>query len=163
APVLVATSASGRHVAAIAEHAGVIHVAYSDGPVTRLEGSRFVAVDGSPTHGQALASASGRLLLGDVEGVFRLDGRAPASIASVHARAIAGGLIATYGAGLLAAGSLRAEPGVPRWVRGVSASGGARCAATTEGLFVDEGHGWAKVPLGGPPSNDVTALAVAPS
>ena len=42
----------------------------------------------------------------------------------------------------------------------MAARGGRRCAATTEGLFVDDGAGFRPRRLGGPSSNDVTALAV---
>jgi ligand-binding sensor domain-containing protein len=168
-PVLVPTAASGKHVAAIAEHAGTTFVAYSDGPVARLESGTLRPLAGGPTHGQALASGGTRLLVGDIEGAFRLDAdMQPKSFASVDVRGIAVGdkvLMATYGSGLLASTSaadaaLRPEHGVPRWVRGVGVLGTMRCAATTEGLFVDEGAGWHQVALGGPPSNDVTTLAV---
>lgn len=186
APVLVPTSGAGKHVAAIAEHAGIVHVAYSDGPVTRLEGGVLRPVPGTPTHGQALASSGSRLVLGALEGIFRLDANVT-SFASVDARGIASTpdtlFVATYGSGLLSTtptgATFRPEAGVPRWVRGVSASlatsrcatGSAcrvmACAATTEGLFVREESSrvtgaatWRKIPLGGPPSNDVTALAV---
>jgi ligand-binding sensor domain-containing protein len=175
-PVLVPTTAAGRHVAAITEHGGHVHVAYVDGPVTRLEGAperpRLVeAAPGGPSHGQALASVGGRLVLGDVEGLFRVDTSAPRAIAfsSVDARGIVADgstlLVASYGTGLLSGAQLRTEPGVPRWVRGVAATNAARCAATTDGLFVDtrDGRGWRKLGLGGLASNDVTALAASPA
>jgi hypothetical protein len=169
-PLLLPTSASGKHVAAIAEHAGVLHVAYSDGPVARLEGGTLRPLANTPTHGQALASSGARLIVGDIEGLYRIESSDPAPtqpFASVDARAVVANdrlLVATYGSGLLASASpssaaLHAEPGVPRWVRGVAVRGSSRCAATTDGLFVDEGAGWHKLALAGPPSNDVTTLA----
>ncbi len=160
----------GRRVAALTEHRGSLYVAYADGPLAVLDGGTLHAVAGAPTHGQALASlasdAGGTLVLGDLEGLFTV-AEGVTGVSPVDARALSAGaaglLVGTYGAGLLsgvAPGSLHAEAGVPRFVRGVGVRGGVRCAATTEGVFVDAGdHRWRRVSLGGPPSNDVTALS----
>lgn len=141
-------------VSALAEHDGALWAAFADGPAARLEGEMLRPLAGSPTHGQALGSSGGNLLLGDLEGLFRVDGGRARPIGSMDARAIFGGLVGTYGEGLWRGGER--EAAVPRSVQGL----GPRCAATTEGLFVDEG-GWRRIPPPpGPPSNDVTALAV---
>ena len=166
-PITVPSTVPGRRIAGIAEHVGVMHVAYADGPLARLDGGSLRAIPNSPTHGQALASVGGRLLLGDLEGLYRVDGGI-APLASVDVRGIAASgeklLVATYGSGLLSSstrgGALLPDARPSRWTRGVAASTTLRCAATADGLFVDEGSGWRKVPLGGPPSNDVTALGV---
>jgi ligand-binding sensor domain-containing protein len=179
AAVVVAGPVAGTHVAALAEHGGALYVAYADGPIAVLEGGVLRQVATGPSHGQALASVEGQggqtLLVGDLEGLFGVGGGASA-ISTVDARAIAsspaGLLVGTYGAGLLSGpspGALREEEGVPRFVRGVAAVGSRRCAATPEGVFVDESdHAWRRVSLagragaagpGGPPSNDVSALA----
>ncbi len=169
----VPSATRARRVAAIAERAGTVYVAYADGPLARLGGDppALRAVDGSPTHGQSLASVDGTIVLGDLEGLYRLDPDGLAPIASVDARGLAASgdrlLVATYGAGLetgSARGALHEEAGVPRLARGVGARGVARCVATAEGVFLDRGAGtFRRVALGGPPSNDVTALVVSPS
>jgi ligand-binding sensor domain-containing protein len=172
----VSAEVSGTRVAALVEYEGLLYVAYGDGPPaqldTRRDGGVLHPIAGAPTHGQALASVTmgtgSTLLLGDLEGLFRLSNGATTSLASVDTRALAptngGLLVGTYGSGLLSGstrGALRAEAGVPRFVRGVGVLGHERCAATAEGVFVDASgaHAWRKVPLGGPPSNDVTAIA----
>lgn len=157
----------GTRVTALAEAGGRLHVAHADGPLAAMVDGALVDVAGSPTHGQALATVGGELVLGDLTGVHR--GGATA-IASVDARGLAAApvagaplLVATWGSGLMQGttrGALRPVPGVPAHVRGVAARGGRRCAATTEGLFVDDGAGFRPRRLGGPTSNDVTALAV---
>lgn len=167
--------ASGSHVAALAEHQGSVYVAYGDGPPAVLRGgalrelgvaTRDAALS-TPTHGQALVSVGSTLLLGDLEGLFRLDGDAATLVSSVDARALAYGprglLVGTFGAGLLAGatvGALSPERGVSRFVRGAGGLGSARCAATPDGVLVDEGSGWRRVRLGALPSNDVTAVVV---
>jgi hypothetical protein len=172
APELVRSSVKGTHVAAITEHAGALHVAYADGPLARLDGGLLKGVDRSPTHGQALATVGAELLLGDLEGLFRVDATGVTAIASVDARALASTssgslLVATWGSGLMQGttrGALRADALVPRLARGVATRGAARCVATTEGAFLDDGAGaFRKAPLGGPTSNDVTALAASKS
>jgi ligand-binding sensor domain-containing protein len=170
----VSAQVSGTRVAALAEHDGSLFVAYANGPPAKLDRGVLHEVAGAPTHGQALASVTtgdgSTLLLGDLEGLFRLSNEATASLGSVDTRALAsvggGLLVGTYGSGLLSGstrGALRAEAVVPRFVRGVGVLGRVRCAATAEGVFVDASvdgaHAWRKVPLGGPPSNDVTAIA----
>jgi ligand-binding sensor domain-containing protein len=174
----VSAQVFGTRVAALAEHEGSLFVAYADGPPAKLDAKHDPAVlyqvGAAPTHGQALASVpaadGSTLLLGDLEGLFRLSNGPATSLSSVDTRALApvGGalLVGTYGSGLLSGstrGSLRAEAGVPRFVRGVGVLGRLRCAATAEGVFVDAsvdgGHAWRKLLLGGPPSNDVTAIA----
>ena len=167
--------ASGSHVAALAEHQGSVYVAYGDGPPAVLRGgalrelgvaTRDAALS-TPTHGQALVSVGSTLLLGDLEGLFRLDGDAATLVSSVDARALAYGprglLVGTFGAGLLAGatvGALSPERGVSRFVRGAGGLGSARCVATPDGVLVDEGSGWRRVRLGALPSNDVTAVVV---
>lgn len=176
AAVVVPASVTGTHVAALAEHRGALYVAYADGPLAVIDRGVLRQAATEPAHGQALASVPGHgestLLLGDLEGLFAIAGsaRTPGSVdVRVDARALAssdaGLLVGTFGSGLLsgpAPGALHEEAGVPRFVRGVAALGRTRCVATTEGVFVEEGEsGWRKVPLGGPPSNDITALAAA--
>ncbi len=164
---------SGSHVAALAEHQGTVSVAYADGPPASVRGGslrELALVDrdasASPTHGQALVSVGSTLLLGDLEGLFRIEGNAATLVSSVDARALEYGprglLVGTFGAGLLAgsANGLSAERGVPRFVRGVGALGSTRCAATPDGVMVDEGRGWRRVRLGELPSNDVTTVAI---
>jgi ligand-binding sensor domain-containing protein len=172
APVVVPSDGPGKQVGGLAEHGGTLHAAFADGPVARLEGGRLRPLPaGTPAHGAALASTGGRLFLGGIEGLYRIDGREATSVASIDARAIAASgdalLVASYGGGVFSTASgrtaLRPEPGVSRWARGVGVRGTTRCAATAEGLFVADGGAWRRVPLGGPPSNDVTALAVRPS
>lgn len=171
-PETLASGVRGTRATAIADHEGALYVAYADGPLAKLEGGSLRAVTGSPTHGQALASVPGedgapRLVLGDLEGLFRVGAEGVVPIGSVDARGIApwgaGMLIGTYGAGIVtgsARGALRSLSGAPPFVRGVGVRGAVRCAATTQGLLVDRGDGTLeKIALGGPPSNDVTALA----
>lgn len=174
-PELLRSSVKGTHATAIAEKDGVLYVAFADGPLARLTGDLLTGVDRSPTHGQSLAvvggGAGGELVLGDLEGLYRVDAPPlPAgvtSLASVDARGIASSgttmLVASYGSGLMTGntrGALRADPAVPKLARSVTVSGAARCVATTEGVFVAEGtSAFHKVALGGPTSNDVTAVA----
>ena len=170
APELVRTSVTGKHIAALADSGGSVYVAYADGPLARLEGGVLTAVPGTPSHGQALASvaragAGAELVLGDLEGLYRV-GQGVAPMAPVDARGVATSgsqlLVATYGAGLLAgpaSGALHRESIVPRFTRGVAVRGTTRCVATTEGVYVDaDARGWKKLTLGALPSNDVTAL-----
>lgn len=166
-PELLRTSVTGTRVAAMAERDGSLYVAYADGPLARLASGILVGVDRSPTHGQALASVGGELLLGDLEGLFKVGTTGVTSLASVDARGLAANgpqvMVATWGSGLMTGttrGALRAEGAIPKMARAVSVLGTARCVATTDGVFVDEGRGtFHKVALGGPSSNDVTALA----
>jgi ligand-binding sensor domain-containing protein len=160
--------ATGKRAAAFAERDGIVFAAYADGPVARLEGGALRPIPGSPTHGQALAAVGGDVVLGDLEGLYRLDARGAVPIASVDARAIApsGGsslLVATYGGGLLSGtirGALRPEAAIPANARGVAVRGSARCVATTSGLYVDAGKGsFTRVATRSLPSNDVTAIA----
>src|SRR5207237_2457599 len=127
------------------------HVAYSDGALAKVDGSTIVALDGSPTHGQALASVGNTLVLGDLEGLYRVDdarsaassgaatGRAPegsadrhgatfTQLASVDARGIASSgdtiALATYGGGFQTGalrGALSTDPSVAKLARGVGA------------------------------------------
>ncbi len=171
APELLRNATKGTRVSAIAEKDGAIYVAYADGPLARLDGSSLAALDGSPTHGQSLGVARGALLYGDLEGLYRVDGTTFTQLASVDARGIAPGgdgmLVATFGGGLQTGtvrGVLHADPVVAELARGVGSRGAARCVATTDGLFVDDGKsGLHKLALGGPSSNDVTALVASPS
>jgi ligand-binding sensor domain-containing protein len=170
-PELLRSSVKGTHATAIAEKDGVLYVAFADGPLARLTGDLLSGVDRSPTHGQSLAviggGAGGELVLGDLEGLYRVDPAGVTSLASVDARGIASSgttmLVATYGSGLMTGntrGALRADPGAPKLTRSVTVSGTARCVATTEGVYVAEGtSAFHKVALGGPTSNDVTAVA----
>jgi ligand-binding sensor domain-containing protein len=167
-PELLRSSVTGTHASAIAEKDGVVYVAYADGPLARLDGGILKGVDRSPTHGQSLAVIGSELVLGDLEGLYRVDGTGGVtSIASVDARGIAASgtslLVATYGAGLMSGstrGALRTDPIVPKLARSVTVRGDARCVATTEGAYVAESAGaFHKVALGGPTSNDVTAVA----
>jgi ligand-binding sensor domain-containing protein len=183
-PELLRSSVKGTHATAIAEKDGVLYVAFADGPLARLTGDLLTGVDRSPTHGQSLAvvggSAGSELVLGDLEGLYRVDTPPPpspagvTSLASVDARGIASSgttmLVATYGSGLMTGntrGALHADPLVPKLARSVTVSGAARCVATTEGVYVAEGTSatagaagaFHKVALGGPTSNDVTAVA----
>ena len=174
-PELLRSSVTGTHAAAIAEKDGIVYVAFSNGPLARIDGGVLKGVDRSPTHGQALATVGTDLVLGDLEGLYRVDASGVTSIASVDARGIAavpnaGGasmLVATYGSGLMAGntrGALRADPVVAKLARSVTVSGAARCVATTEGVFVADGaSAFHKVTLGGPTSNDVTAVAASAS
>ena len=170
-PRTVPSAAGGRCVTAIAESAGTLYVAYADGPLARRDGDELRALPDSPAHGHALAAIDGFLLLGDLEGLFRVspDGGFT-SIASVDARGIATSgdalLVATLGAGLQAGtvrGALRTVPGVPALARGVGVRGAARCVATAEGVFVggttETGPAVHRMRLGGLPSNDITAIA----
>jgi ligand-binding sensor domain-containing protein len=174
APELLRSSVKGTHAAAIAEKDGVVYVAYADGPLAKLEGGVLKAIDQSPTHGQALATVNvdggSELVLGDLEGLYRVDASGFTSIASVDTRGIAATangslLVATYGSGLMSGntrGALRSDAVVSKLARSVSvdARGSARCVATTEGVFIADGtNGFHKVALGGPTSTDVTALA----
>ena len=179
APELLRSSVKGTHAAAIAEKDGVVYVAYADGPLAKLEGGVLKAIEQSPTHGQALATVKvdggSELVLGDLEGLYRVDASGFTSLASVDARGIAatangGMLVATFGSGLMSGntrGALRSDAAVPKLARSVSvdARGSARCVATTDGVFVADGasgtgaSAFHKVALGGPTSNDVTALA----
>jgi ligand-binding sensor domain-containing protein len=149
-------------------------VAYADGPPASIRGGTLrelalMSRDASastPTHGQTLVAVGSTLLLGDLEGLFRIESDAATLVSSVDARALAYGphglLVGTFGAGLLAGsanGALTPERGVPRFVRGVGALGSTRCAATPDGVMVDEGRGWRRVHLGELPSNDVTTVA----
>ena len=159
-------SGPGRQVSALIDDGRGIVAAFADGPVARMEmlASQHLVSLGEPAHAQALASTGGVLVVGGLEGVSR----GGVGISSVDARALAVAdrlYVGTYGSGLLSAplgsAAFRAEPGVPRWVRGVASRGAVRCAATTEGVYRSEGAGWARVDLGPSlPSNDVTALAV---
>jgi hypothetical protein len=166
-PELLRTSVSGTHASAIVERDGVVYVAYTDGPLARLDGGILKGVDRSPTHGQSLAVIGSELVLGDLEGLYRVDRTGVTSIASVDARGIAAAgtsmLVATYGAGLMSGstrGALRSDPVVPKLARSVTVRGDARCVATTDGVYVAEGaSAFHKLPLGGPTSNDVTAIA----
>lgn len=164
----VPSDAKGTRVAAMAEKDGALFVAYADGPVARLDAGRLRPIPASPTHGQALATVGSDLVLGDLEGLYRLDAGGPVAIGSIDARGIAstGGptlLVATYGGGVVSGttrGALRPEPGLPKNARGVAVRGSARCVATTSGLFVDAGKGsFARVATRSLPSNDVTAIA----
>lgn len=168
-PALVPSTASGTRVTGIAEKDGVVYVSYADGPVAKLENGALKAVAGSPTHGQAIGVAGDAVVVGDLAGLHRLDDKGFTSIGSVDARSIASSganiVVGTYGSGVMsgaARGALRSESGVAREVRGVAVRGASRCAATTAGLFVDEGKGtFGKVNVESAlPSNDVTALAV---
>ena len=158
----------GKQVAALIEDDRQIVAAFADGPVARTDyaaSSGFVPL-APDRRAQALVVAGGALVIGGLEGVSR----AGVNVSSVDARALAVAdrlYVGTYGSGLLSAplGSavLRPEPGVPRWVRGVASRGHVRCAATTEGVYRNEGEGrvWSRVDLGPTlPSNDVTSLAV---
>ncbi len=170
APELVRTTARGTRATAMAERNGVLYVAFADGPLARLEGDSLAAIPGSPTHGQSLAVVGDDVVLGDLEGLYRLDSRGTFSaIASVDARGLAQAgssfLAATYGGGLVSGtpgGALRAgDASVAKLARSVAVRGTSRCVATTEGVFVDEGTGsFHALSLGGPTSNDVTAIAV---
>jgi hypothetical protein len=172
APELLRNTTKGTRVAAIAERGGVVHVAYSDGSLARVDGNALVAIDGSPTHGQALASVGAALLLGDLEGLYRVDGNTFTQLASVDARGIAPAsgdtiAVATYGGGLQTGslrGALHADGSVAKLARGVGVRGASRCVATEDGVYLDEGKGtFHKQALGGPSSNDVTALVVSAS
>lgn len=172
-PRTVPSEASGARVTGITESAGTLYVAYADGPLARSEGGTLRELAGSPVHGHALAASEGFVLLGDLEGLFRVgpDGGF-ASLASVDARGIAasGGtlLVATLGTGLQVGtvrGALRTVPGAPAFARGVGVRGAAMCVATPDGVFVGAaseaaGDALRRLPLGGLPSNDITALAV---
>ena len=183
-PELLRSSVTGTHATAIAEKDGVVYVAYADGPLARLDAGILKGVDRSPTHGQSLAVIGSELVLGDLEGLYRVDSTSVTgtgitsgvtsgvtSIASVDARGIAASgtsmLVATYGAGLITGstrGALRTDPVVPKLARSVTVRGDARCVATTEGVYVADGATGAgsafhKVALGGPTSNDVTVIA----
>jgi hypothetical protein len=166
-PRVVPSAAPGVRVAGITESAGVLYVAYADGPLARRDGDTLRALPGSPTRGHALAASDGDVWLGDLEGLFRVgrDGSI-APVASVDARGIAvhdhGLLVATMGAGLQegsSRGALHTVPGVPALARGVGVAGAVQCVATDEGVFVGEGSDLRRLPLGGLPSNDVTAFA----
>ena len=158
--------------AALAMHEGALYVAFADGPPARLENGALRPLQGAPSHGQALASvasASGKsLLLGDLEGLFRVKGDGAREVSAVDARAIVASdgrtWVGTFGSGLLVDGqdgSWTQAAELPRFVRGVGASGSTRCVATPQGAFVARaGDRWRRVPLGRAPSNDVTALAV---
>jgi hypothetical protein len=174
-PHVVPSYAPGVQVAAIAEAGGVLYVAYADGPLARRAGDVLRPLPGSPVHGHALAAAGGAMVLGDLEGLFRVspDG-AFAPMAPVDARGVAASgdalFVATMGAGLQSGelrGSLRPVPGVSSLARGVSARGATRCVATADGVFVDSGEpghapGFRRLVLGGGlPSNDVTAVVPA--
>lgn len=166
---------SGSHVAALAEHEGDLIAAYADGPPAAIRGgslrelgiARLDPAATIPTHGAALVSVASTLVLGDLEGLFRLQNDTATVVSSVDARSLANGpgglLVGTFGAGLLtgsARGALSPERGIPRFVRGVGALGRTRCAATPDGVWLDEGGGWRHVHLGVLPSNDVTAVAL---
>lgn len=168
APVLVPSTAKGTRVTGIAEKDGVVFVSYADGPVAKVDGGTLNPIPGSPTHGQAIGVAGDAVVIGDLTGLHRLDDEGLTSIGSIDARSIAADgsslLVGTYGAGVMSGtlrGALRTERGAPREVRGVGVRGAVRCAATTEGLFVDEAKGtFAKVDVGSRlPSNDVTVIA----
>lgn len=168
APVLVPSTATGTRTTGITEKDGVIHVAYADGPVAKIDGGSLKPIAGSPTHGQAIGAAGDAVIVGDLAGLYRLDDKGFTSIGSVDARSIAVDgtnlLVGTYGSGVMSGavrGALRSESGAAREVRGVGVRGSVRCAATTSGLFVDDGKGsFAKVNVGSAlPSNDVTAIA----
>ena len=172
APRPLPSYAPGVQVAAITEAKGVLYVAYTDGPLARREGGVLRPLPGSPVHGHALAAIDGSVVLGDLEGLFRFGPRGGfAPIAPVDARGIAasgdGLLVATMGAGLQAGslrGPLRPVPGLPRLARAVGLRGASSCVATADGVFVASGEegparGFRRLPLGGLPSNDVTALA----
>src|SRR5262249_28053533 len=74
APELLRNGTKGTRVAGIAEKSGTIYVGYADGPVAKIDGNALVALEGSPTHTQSLGVAGGALVVGDLEGVYRLDG-----------------------------------------------------------------------------------------
>jgi ligand-binding sensor domain-containing protein len=173
-PHAVSSAASGASVEGMTDDGGTLYVAYSDGPVARLERGRLEDVPGGPTHGQSLAVVRGRVIVGDLEGLFEIDGHGTRRVASFDTRGLASTgaklLAATYGDGLrigdlpVAPGStsavFRGEAGVAALARGVGVRGTSRCVATDEGVFFDaDGSGFHKVVLGGPPSNDVTAVA----
>jgi ligand-binding sensor domain-containing protein len=168
-PELVRSSVQGTRISAITEKDAALYVAYGDGPLAKLDKGILQGVDRSPTHGQALATVGSDLVLGDLEGLFRVDRAGVTSLSSIDARGIASSgtsmLVATYGSGLMSGttrGALRAEPGVPKLARSVTVRGAMRCVATADGVFVHDGSassGFHKVWLGGPPSNDVTSLA----
>jgi ligand-binding sensor domain-containing protein len=168
-PELLRTTVSGTRVSALAQTSdGTLYVGYADGPLARLDGSMLKGVDRSPTHTQALATVGSELFVGDLEGLSRLDPTGGlTSLSSVDARGLAASngslLVAAYGAGLMSGttrGALRTDSTVPKLARGVAIRGSARCVATTEGVYIDEGTGaFHKASLGGPTSNDVTAIA----
>jgi ligand-binding sensor domain-containing protein len=182
----IPNTSSGTRVASIAEMGDELYVAFADGPLARLDGGTVRALAGSPTHGHALAVWEGSLMLGDLEGLFRVDGGRFLPIGRFDVRGLAaserGLLVATYGSGLLLfrshAGapvggglfppSLSPEGDLPSLARGVAVAGGVRCVATPEGVFASrpEGPGdplggpgaLRRVPLGVLSSNDITAL-----
>jgi ligand-binding sensor domain-containing protein len=172
-PERVPSAVPGTRAVAIADRDATVYVAYADGPLARLAPGETVirALAGSPTHGQALAVAGAALVLGDLEGLYRVDADGFAPLASVDARGLAGTgatlLVAADGVGLetgTAQGALREASGVSKLARGVGVRGDTVCVATAEGLFVGRGRGaFRRVALGGPPSNDITALAISPS
>jgi ligand-binding sensor domain-containing protein len=192
APEPIPSATGATHAAAIADRDGVVYVAFADGPLSSTvhdphspsgplsssvrdpaspSGPMLRPVGGGPSHGQSLVNVAGELVLGDLEGLYRVDSDGFAPLASVDARGLAAGgtalFVAAYGLGVEtggAHGAFHADPGVSRRARGVGARGGARCVATGDGLFVDQGTGsFHRIELGGPPSNDITALAVSPS
>jgi hypothetical protein len=171
-PEVVPAVGGGMRISALAQYGGSLYVAYADAALVRIDAGQFPATLDTPAAAQALSTittADGQtgLLLGDIEGLFRVaDGVTP--IAPVDVRGLAQGpagtlLVATYGSGLLAGplhGALRREAGVPAFVNGVSSRGAVTCAATPEGVFVQAGGGgYERVALGVIPSNDVTVLA----
>jgi ligand-binding sensor domain-containing protein len=168
----VPMGATGTRVAALALHESKLYAAFADGPLAALDGGTLREVAGTASNGQALASLASaegpRLMYGSLHGLYRIGGAQPPTLVSTaDARGLAASgptlLVASYGSGLIAGstrGAFRGDAVIPRFTTGVGVRGAARCVATTEGVWTDSGDGaFKKLALGGPPGNDVTALA----
>lgn len=108
----------------------------------------------------SLAVHQGALYAGTFAGVRKLDGAASISVSTHDARALAsvGGelLIGSSGAGLTQLGSPQSQFGPP--VSHVQGFDRDRCVASSEGLWIRDGHRWVAALDHGLPSGDITDM-----
>jgi ligand-binding sensor domain-containing protein len=116
----------------------------------------------------ALAAADGRVLAGTVGGLVQIGRAAPVSTAEVRAllRVEGGWLAGTMGEGLRRLDEVtgvEAPVAFPALhVTALGREGETTCVGTTEGMFVRRAphDAWRRARVTGPPSNDISALAL---
>jgi ligand-binding sensor domain-containing protein len=157
-------------VTSLAEGPHGLQVGTSGSGLWTWDGSGLKRAAGAPptAYVHVLASANGHALAGTVAGLVETGRGRVLSTAEVRAllRVDGGWLAGTMGEGLRrlddATGADEAVPFPSRFVTALGRDGDTTCAGTTEGTFVRRGPrgAWRRARVTGPPSNDISALAV---
>lgn len=158
-------------------HDGAVYVGTAGAGLFRIDRNQLVSVKvgQGPSWIWSLASHRGRLWLGAMDGLYELAGDAAHLVATADVRDLAADgerlVAATFGDGIaeVRGGALaprRDWPRDARFVYSLALGDQARCAATHDGTWVTASTGAKSgmlvraAALAGPPSNDISALAV---